>query len=42
MKKLVSENDLFLIRIAAAMWLKDHKDDPNAEAVKKALDATED
>lgn len=35
--RLISHTDLFQIRVAASLWLAEHKDDPNAASVKTAL-----
>lgn len=35
--QLISENDLFYLRIAAHAWLKQNKKNPNATNVLRAL-----
>ncbi len=34
---IVSENDLFALRNAAAVWLWDHPQDPNSKQVYESL-----
>jgi hypothetical protein len=37
---LIDADDLFLLRVAASVWLRENRDDPNHDAVEAALIAT--
>jgi hypothetical protein len=39
--KMKYSDAVWYLRVAASQWLREHADDPNAETLRKALEATE-